>query len=440
MIRTGNDGHVLVMTMSLAVLAATTGCTPYDGEESGLEPIDVERQAVRESSYDRPVAAAVKRLEGPPYRDDLWVFACNSDHQMMRNIAPSYALATPGGTVLPSWLGWERISGRTCASPPTVGVWTTHLNAPSNDVVLVYWRDNSGNLIEFRYYEDGHTTSLNLSSMLRIGAIIDNPAVANVGDDFGNGVSRAVSVVFKRSGSNELWTADYKDGAWATYPVLRSNGATATGRGNTFATAFGGNPSDSYDRSYISMQFNSSDHIIYSRQNWDQSYVQYAVTQNAPPNGLLSIAGRASFDGGDACWPRGCAMFRRLISNELWYASLTDGGVLSFKRYADNELGPSTIRTMGGSLVTAPDERSWPIGVARSSDGHMMTFAFPAWTSTSCIWSPLMTSAPNLALNVSGRAFYADVNNQLTFLDFFHANCDATPPLVTNLGLTPLVQ
>jgi len=201
----------------VGIVLVVSGCSDASSDAS-YEDVSSERQAV-ESSYDRPVAAALVVNGGAGNKG--WVFACDSSNRLQRNIRT--------GT---TWAGWE-VFDTACVSVPSAAKWFNG----TIDSVAVYARYSDGHLWQL-YWPDatndpGTAYWADLSALVGFSAITGDVVVADTNDSDG-----FVSVAVKKASNNELWTFDYFNGSWSTRKVL-SSGTTAIRTTNTVSAHSG---------------------------------------------------------------------------------------------------------------------------------------------------------------------------------------------------------
>jgi hypothetical protein len=166
---------------------------------------------------DRPAAAAVGVLvdSAPTPAQEhelratrqLWLFACNSEHQLVRSVRPDSRS---------KWGAWTVEATAACAAPPSAGAWS---ESPHDSVEVVF-RSTDNHLIELSYNAGLSANELDLSVFTRFGALANNsnPVIADMGTQ--SRVSVAV-----RNPNNQLFALTVYGNAWHVQPARGANGA-----------------------------------------------------------------------------------------------------------------------------------------------------------------------------------------------------------------------
>jgi hypothetical protein len=166
---------------------------------------------------DRPAAAAVGVLVDsvPTAAQDhelratrqLWLFACNSEHQLVRSVRPDQRA---------KWGAWTIEAGAACAGPPSASAWS---ESPHDSVEVVY-RSTDNHLIELSYNGGLAAYELDLSEYTHFGDLANNcnPVIADMGTQ--SRVSVAV-----RNPSNQLFTLTAYGSVWHLQPAKGRNGS-----------------------------------------------------------------------------------------------------------------------------------------------------------------------------------------------------------------------
>src|SRR5450432_3379446 len=166
---------------------------------------------------DRPAAAAVGVLvDSVPTAvaehelratRQLWLFACNSDHQLVRSVRPDARAP---------WGAWTIEAGAACAGPPSASAWS---ESPHDSVEVVY-RSADNHLIELAYNGGLSAYELDLSNYTHFGDLANNcnPVIADMGTQ--SRVSIAV-----RNPVNQLFTLTAYGTVWHTQPAKGADGS-----------------------------------------------------------------------------------------------------------------------------------------------------------------------------------------------------------------------
>jgi hypothetical protein len=213
MARESNTG----IALGLVVLGVAACSAPEQPEVAGRgEHPSASGQALDLRS-DRPAAAAVGVLVDAALTDpgehalratqQLWLFACSSDHWLQRRVRPALQA---------KWGAWTVESGTPCAGTPSASAWSVS----PHDTVEVVYRATDNRLIELSYEGEQAARELDLSAYTRFGALASNcnPVIADMG--IGGRVSIAV-----RNPANQLFTLTALANAWRVQPVRGPNGA-----------------------------------------------------------------------------------------------------------------------------------------------------------------------------------------------------------------------
>jgi hypothetical protein len=205
----------LVLGLGLSGLAACSAPETEPAVAGRGEHPSQAGQALDQRS-DRPAAAAVGVLVDSAVTAaldhelratrQLWLFACNSDHQLVRSVRPDRQA---------KWGAWTIEAGAACAGPPSASAWS---ESPHDSVEVVF-RSTDNHLIELAYNGGLAAYELDLSKYTHFGELANNcnPVIADMG------TQSRVSIAL-RNPSNQLFTLTAYGTVWHAQPARGADG------------------------------------------------------------------------------------------------------------------------------------------------------------------------------------------------------------------------
>jgi hypothetical protein len=434
----------LKFTLVIGVATIVAGCgadwdhTPQDGTPDAEVVGEVAQPYALPTIDDVPAMAAIARVDHGV--EDLWVFACGSNGHIIRNIKPNYR-NEPGN----DFLGWDEIAtSKSCTahSPPTVGKWAGETPA---ETVLLYWQDDNNDLIEVRFYPDGHTSTTNLSVAALVGKLAGAPVIAQTSNT--TGAIQAVSIAIIRQANNGLMTLDFTGGTWHRRFVRRADGTQAIARVfdgivDQPLAAYSAVPGAGFPKPMLSQLVNNAGgtSAIFSRSFWTREFTERAIVvdNNKQLCGKIALGGSASV--GDACGQHGCAMVQFCPDGHLFGGSLDNTGNITIKvKEMDPAPGSATSKSTLYSVSDGGNESR--LGVMKGNLlGNLVAVYYGTYESFPISFPggpENLTGAPILANSALRQVFYTrkvGTAKHLQYIDlqdlnFFPAPVDLGPIL-----------
>lgn len=205
----------LVVVAGAAGALACSGPLDGEGEPRGDEPVTQTAEPVLEAMSMQPVATALEVVDELGI-SRLWVFACDTNHQLKRKVR-----ALPGG----SFGSWVTLDSE-CQDGLSIGNWA---NTDTKQVFL-YLRDIHDQLWQVWFARSGSNTFgppawTNVSEVSGIGPITGAPRVINA---WSKSSGEASITVAATADSRNLYVLRHDGVTWTYQPVYRAATGTST--------------------------------------------------------------------------------------------------------------------------------------------------------------------------------------------------------------------